>query len=358
MSENARRPESNLNIEFRESTDPWSIPVFRFRRLRVGLAYSVFLVAAIVVGITLNDTFFGADRGRAAATAVAVGFWISGWLIQAVAFVLIAKLIGRPIRQLSVGLFGVKAFPRKWSASAALTVSLGTISSLLTLGIVFGLVGGGAAAFVGASKSASIWIAPSVGISSLDSPWLAGAWLCWAQAFLQMIPIERSIGLQILASIVAMLVPNSRMDSRVRVLRALLTAIALVVVAMAIHLYVSRSFPAWLIVLALGMAVWMSAKSRELVQIFVGFQQFDLEFRPTGLRASAGQVIRRRNRRRQIKRAIERERGEAADAERLDEVLHRLHTGGLDSLSKADRELLHRVSERVRKERDADSSSG
>ena len=358
MSETATHREPNLIAEFREPTDPWSVPVFRSRRLRLGLSYSVFLVAAIVIGLAFNDTFFGADRGRGTATAVAIGFWISGWFVQVIAYVGIARLIRTPIRNVSIGLFGVKAYPRKWSASAALTVSLSTIGVLLIFGSLLALVEGGIPALIGSIESASVWPAPSVGLSTLDSPWLAGAWLCWAQAIFQLIPIDRSIGKQILASLVVVIAPHAGMDSRIRILRASLTGIALAVVAISIRLYLLRSFPAWLIVLAFGTAVWVSAKSRDLARVFLGFQQFALEVDQTGLRESTRQIIRTRKRRRQIKQAIERERGEAIDADRLDEVLNRLHTDGADSLSKQDRELLQRVSERVRKERDADSSSG
>lgn len=52
-----------------------------------------------------------------------------------------------------------------------------------------------------------------------------------------------------------------------------------------------------------------------------------------------------------IRRAQRAERGEAADARRLDEVLARLHASGFDSLSSADRMLLRRVSQRLRQTR-------
>jgi hypothetical protein len=48
---------------------------------------------------------------------------------------------------------------------------------------------------------------------------------------------------------------------------------------------------------------------------------------------------------------MKRERGEAADAQRLDEILHRLHHDGVQSLSVEDRRILDRVSENLRRER-------
>jgi hypothetical protein len=48
---------------------------------------------------------------------------------------------------------------------------------------------------------------------------------------------------------------------------------------------------------------------------------------------------------------MKRERGEAADAQRLDEILYRLHHDGVQSLSVEDRRILDRVSENLRRER-------
>jgi hypothetical protein len=358
MSETATPAEPTMTSKFREATDPWSIPVFRFRRLQVTLSYLVFLVAAVVIGIALNDSLLGSADGLGAATAIAIGFWIAGWLIQGITYLVISRLIGAPVGRLPIGLLGVKALPRRWSASAALTVSLATISSPVILGVLFVVIEGGFQLPVVSTEPNSLWTVPSVGVSKHDAPWLAGAWLCWAQAILQLVPLDRSLGRQVLASLIALIVPKHGLDSKVHILRASLTGIALVTVAAAIRLYLIRSFPGWLIVLALGVAVWMTGKSKHLIEIFRGFEQYSEEVQQTGLRESARQLIRSRQSRRRIKQALEQERGEAIDAARLDDVLNQLHTGGADSLSKQDRKLLQRVSERVRKERDADSASG
>jgi hypothetical protein len=54
---------------------------------------------------------------------------------------------------------------------------------------------------------------------------------------------------------------------------------------------------------------------------------------------------------------MERERNEATDAARLDEILNRVHCDGIDSLSREDRESLDRVSENLRKQRQTESPS-
>ncbi len=161
-----------------------------------------------------------------------------------------------------------------------------------------------------------------------------------------------------LGSLIGVFARNVELDAKVRFLRTALKAIAIGVVGLAVRLYLLRSFPGWPIVLALGIAVWLTSRSKDVVQIFLGFEHYAQQMNQVGLRESARQMIRTRQSRRRLQQALQQERGEADDAARLDQVLNQLHSKGAESLSKQDRELLKRVSERVRKERDADSSSG
>jgi hypothetical protein len=51
------------------------------------------------------------------------------------------------------------------------------------------------------------------------------------------------------------------------------------------------------------------------------------------------------------------EHGEAVDAQRVDEILNRLHGEGIKSLNAEDRQLLEKVSANLRKQRLAESDS-
>jgi hypothetical protein len=58
---------------------------------------------------------------------------------------------------------------------------------------------------------------------------------------------------------------------------------------------------------------------------------------------------------RRVRRAHRMEQGEAVDAQRVDEILNRLHNEGIGALNDEDRRLLERVSENLRKQRQAES---
>ena len=358
MPKTVKPVDQNRESEFREATDPWSLPVLRFGNLTITVSYIVFVVAAIVSGVTLNETLSGSGTDAFRATAIAIGFWISGWFVQSLAYTSIASLIGSPVERLSIGLFGVRAIPRKWGASGALTVSLGSIASLVALGSLYRVIERGVQVQNLSIEPSSIWTAPSLGLTSIDSPWLAGAWLCWFQAIFQMFPLSYSLGRQTLGSLVAIIACNRGLDFQVRVLRACLTVVALATAGVAIWLFLSRNLSGWPIVMLLGVTIWVSSRAKDVVDVFIGFQQHAGESKHPGMRQRVGQVIRTYQGRRRSQQALQRERGEAVDAARLDEVLKQLHDHGVDSLSKEDRALLKRVSERVRKERDADNSAG
>lgn len=358
MSDTLLSDEENRDSEFREPTDPWSVPIFRFGGRTVTVSYSVFLVAAVVLGVALNEALSGSGQDVAAATAIGVVFWISGWAIQSFSYASIARLIGSPIRHLSIGPFGIKAFARMWSPSGALAVSLGTIASLVALGSLYRLVEGGFQVPGLGSEPESLWTMPSLGMTKNDSPWLAGAWLCWIQAIFQLFPLGGSLGRQLLGSLIGLSAKHSGVDFRIRILRRSLTVIAIATVGIAIRLYFNRTFPGWLIMLGIGVSIWISTRGKDTTETFRGFQRHADKIGPTGLRATAKELVRTHQGRRRSQKTLQREREEAADASRLDEVLHRLHDSGADSLSREDRELLQRVSLRVRQERDADSSSG
>jgi hypothetical protein len=60
-----------------------------------------------------------------------------------------------------------------------------------------------------------------------------------------------------------------------------------------------------------------------------------------------------RRQQQRLKEALEREHTEAVDASRLDDILRRLHSDGIDSLPEEDRKILERVSQNLRRERES-----
>lgn len=347
MMPNTVSPDATVRqSEFREPTDLWSIPVFRWDRGRVTLSYSVFIVAAIVLGISLNQAT--TDAGNLSATGIALVFWVSGWFVQAAAYTSVALLVGSPMQNLAIGFLGVKTFPRCWSPAASLATSLSAFAALFSLSGAYFLAGGG----VGSNLP---WIVPSIGVSPLDSPLLAAAWLCMFQSLFQLFPLAHSLGRASIVSLVALSFPERGAPFHVGMVKRVITVISIFTVLLALRLMVLRSFPNGPIVLLLGITLWISTKSMDLSHWFAGFDHFARETKSIGVRLAISQMIQARRNRRRIKQVFQAEHQEAVDAAKLDIVLTQLHDQGVDSLSKADRELLMRVSERVRKERQGGS---
>lgn len=72
--------------------------------------------------------------------------------------------------------------------------------------------------------------------------------------------------------------------------------------------------------------------------------------RPTPVWERPWRWYQQRQAMRRLREAHERERTEATDASRLDEILEHLHTDGLHSLSAEEKAVLQRVSDRLRKD--------
>ncbi|MFG0262612.1 MAG: hypothetical protein ACF788_09505, partial [Novipirellula sp. JB048] len=111
--------------------------------------------------------------------------------------------------------------------------------------------------------------------------------------------------------------------------------------------------PRWplFMLLAFGLARSTSvARARRLIDHLAPLQPESSEAEPSHPRRVTDRIrsffaVRR------ARRAMQRERSEAIDAARLDEILQRLHEGGAHSLSSEDRMTLKRVSEALKKHR-------
>ena len=76
-----------------------------------------------------------------------------------------------------------------------------------------------------------------------------------------------------------------------------------------------------------------------------------------GVRSEWRRRRERRNERartEQLRATAAREQSEASDAARVDDILERMHQSGVESLTKEERELLSRVSEAIRRQRERD----
>ncbi|MFG0255717.1 MAG: hypothetical protein ACF787_11590 [Rhodopirellula sp. JB053] len=215
-------------------------------------------------------------------------------------------------------------------------------------------------------------------IASIDRPWIAAAWMFCLQGFWQLLPVPQSLGRVGWSSVIGLFASVDeeatseimRANHAVRSVRwwiigfAVLTLIGGVIAIRASDISSQaggRAFPAFAGITLLAM--WLVASTRG--EDLFASQLTIAENGETGVmraRYGIGPVLLRRKQRRlekerlrRLRETAQRERSEASDATRADEILQRLHSDGPASLSEEERQILGRVSEAIRRERERDA---
>jgi hypothetical protein len=351
-----------------DPAEKWAMPLGSLAGTRLSLSYTVFFAAAILLAVVLSLSSEPPNVDPTRAASLGVGFWVAGWLAQALAHFGLTRVFGLPLRQLNIGLIGVEATPRRWSPIGSLLVTVGTIASLLILGTLFRLVEGGFQLPVLSRVPEQTFTAPSIGFESFDSIWRSAAWLCWVQAIFQMYPLPRSMGRQLFGALVGICGRKLDLRAQAAIVRRCLAAVALMTLALAIVLMLGegQGFSKWPLLLLLALMLWVSSRGSDVEEILAGQRSLSDESDTSGSEdshehdgvvAAIRQSMRRRQERKRLKQAIDQERSEAIDAQRLDEILNRLHRDGIDALSSEDRKILDRVSENLRRQRQADPAA-
>jgi hypothetical protein len=267
---------------------------------------------------------------------------------------------------LNIGLVGVEAAPRPWSPGRNLLVALSTVLSLVLLGACFRLVEGGFEFPALLPVGDRVWAPPSLGFETHDSIWRSAAWLCWLQAVFQAYPLPRTMGRQSLGAMSAICGRRLGLPMQASIFRRCVSAMGLITLGLALYL-MSTAAPVplaskWPLFLLLGFLLWASARSRDIDQILDRQQTANDEHTrrdrvdaPLGLWGRIRRRFEGWQRHKKLQRAMDREHGEAVDAAKLDEILSRLHQGGVNSLGAEDRRILERVSETLRKRREDQS---
>lgn len=329
-------------------------------RTRLWAAHAVFVAAAALVVVVLlaMQREGNGDLGRAA--VIGTAFWTVGWAVQLLAVFSFAAVAGLRIRWLSIGLLGVELLPHRWSAERTGGIALSGIGSLLLAGVamnMFSSVPGRAAVPV-------LWNPPSLGLAVSDSLWRAGAWLLWFQAAAQLIPLPRTLGRTVLVAVVSALGAGSPPATRLAAARRCVAAAALAVAVLGVALVpvgaadweqAAWRLPVWLLTLVLAVALWMSSRRIDLAESLQRLTAGGRADPSTDQSETFWQAhqrrIQERRRWRRVAEALERERGEAVDAAKLDAILQQLHHGGPGSISPSDRAVLERVSKTLREHR-------
>ncbi len=336
------------------------MPLGRLAGTRLGLSYTVFFAAAIIFAVVLTFSGRPGNADLVRVTALGAAFWVSGWLVQALAYFVLTWLLGLRLSQLSVGLLGVESVPRSWSASRTLLTALGTLGSLLLLGGFYRLVEGGFQMPVLSPTPDQSLTAPSIGFDSPDSIWWSGAWLCWVQGLCQIYPLPRTIGRQLVGACCGIAGRRFDLSIQTMIFRRCIAMIAMLTLVLAVGLMsgeADRVVPRWPLLALLGVLLWLSSRASDVPTILLGFESTKEIESQAGLISRIRGVIRSRQDQKRLRKTLQQERSEAVEASRLDEILNQLHQDGIDSLAAEDRKILERVSKNLRQRRQAESDS-
>lgn len=186
-----------------------------------------------------------------------------------------------------------------------------------------------------------------------NSPPQVAVWTWLFQATWMLLPVPGSHGRTILETTGLIAHLSLGADSSpltiVRLVNVIQSVIAIIVVAIGLFLWQREpntfAIPAWPFVFILGLLIWSARKP--FASQNISFPRPSNGEPPTPRKRRANRKIGLVGKWR-VRRAQKSERAEAMDDVRLDEVLEKLHTHGRSSLTSAERNLLSRVSRRLR----------
>ncbi|MBB3208643.1 hypothetical protein FHS27_004475 [Rhodopirellula rubra] len=215
-------------------------------------------------------------------------------------------------------------------------------------------------------------------IALMDHPWIASAWILCLQVFWQLLPVPQSLGRVGWSAVIGLFSTVedetasdlAKANHAVRSVRWWIVGAALVTLICGVLAIRSsgistqaggRAFPAFAGVTLLALWLLASTRNEDLFAsqlTLAGNHETGVMKSRFGVRAT----LKRRKLKRleqervqKLRETVERERSEASDAARADEILQRLHANGPSSLSKEERDILSRVSEAIRRERERDN---
>ncbi|MEM6776691.1 MAG: hypothetical protein AAF670_03475 [Planctomycetota bacterium] len=223
----------------------------------------------------------------------------------------------------------------------------------------------------------SWWIMPSLGNEPVDRPWLAAAWMVSLQAIWQWLPLPQSFG-RVGWTVIAAMFTTSKTPGASNSAILTVEAVAgrtirstrwtgIIMAVGGLAAINTAPTPGMALIL---LSVWLLASTRSSDLHFLARSCDDgITMGRWASKLSIHQWRQRRDNLRQqrqqtdaVRAAHQREQAEAAestrrsmDAEQAEIVLTKLHASGMQSLTESERELLRRVSESVRRNRQTDS---
>ena len=340
--------------------DRFSVPIRRLGGLRFSISYTVVMVLAVLLGVVINVLRQPGNADLPRVAGLALLAWTSGWGIQALAYLGVARAAGYRVRRIRFGILGIETVPMRWPARLSLFSGFASLAGCIGLACSYRLVNGVLEVPSMEVTTDAIWELPSIGLGEVESVWRTASWLCFVQGLGQLCPLPRTIGRQLLAALVALLRPKAGIDVKVKTVRLLIDTFAFATLGIAIWLMKTGQDIAgvgWIFLMCLSVLAWLSSRRSDLVQTMEAFEfaAFDKTAEDqVGLWKLLDQRVRQWRVTRRIRIAQRNERAEAVDAQRVDEILNQLHDQGVESLTVQDRQLLEKVSASLRKQRSAE----
>jgi len=341
-----------------------SIPVGRVAGTNVSVSYAVFFAAAAVFGAVavLAGRAGNSDLVQAALTGSAV--WISALIVQLAVTMGFAAFAGLKLQDVTIGLVGVELPVHRWNPDRTALLIVFVIQVLVAMGFVFWLIGAAQpsdvpAGMIDAETRRIGFTFPSLGFGKADQAWQASAWLVWFQTICQILPIPRTLGRVGLLAGIGLLNRSIDVDQKIRLAHRMFRLISLAVLLFALSLSMTQTqagIPVWFLVAILSALLWGSATGRDSVGWLDCFAMSGLPDGAADTGPTLVQAYRDRTSERKLTKKLQqaqaKERAEAVDASRLDDILKRLQSEGLDSLSADEKATLKRVSATLRKRED------
>lgn len=225
-----------------------------------------------------------------------------------------------------------------------------------------------------ATEAGGVLTGSANSLAAFDRPWVAASWIFCLQGFWQLLPLPQSLGRVGWSAVIGLLAvpPDLAATERVRATHTMrlvqwwlvgIAAATLISGVFAIQLSGistqsgGRAWPALGGVVLLALWQFVSARGDDLLasqSILAANGETGVLHSRVGIRPTIRQwqaVRRQRERTRRLLEMAKREREEASDAYRVDDILQRLHAHGGEALSDEERAILSRVSQAIRQER-------
>jgi stage IV sporulation protein FB len=335
----------------------WSVSLGRFAGVQVRL-HAFFLLFALAILFMASG---GAHADLLAPCALALAVLLVSVLLHELAHGIAAQRVGGHVDELVLGPLGGLA-PMVVPSQPQLQLIVAVAGPLVNMGLVF--VSMMCLLIAGNGESVPSFLNVIVNIDPGADPWGVTAvkllfWINWVLLLANLLPAPPFDGGTVLRSVLWPFV-GYRQSVLIVARVAKITALVLCVAAWFVpsppeHLHVP---PYWLPIVMIAIVLYFSAKAeverlheRELSEEWLGFdfsQQFaDDEDPPEPRRRDPG-IIQRWLEKRRAARLRRQQLEEEEEEWRADDILARLHSSGMRSLSAEDRAILQRVSQRYR----------